>query len=323
MIAGLSLDFFDDEQGTDDALLTNKNLIDTQEKLGALLDLMPTGLIIHQLQGILYANQQALALFEEDAHDIVGKHILDFVEEPMREQSTEMFMSAFQQDKAVRFPEMNLQRPSGARRILQVTAGRLPWKGTTVIQILLEDITELKWQAEELRRLTFSDPLTGAFNRRFFIQNAETSLLQSIQEKTAFSLLTFDIDWFKKVNDTYGHLAGDEALKTITHVWNETTRHSDDKNRAHDRQLARIGGEEFAVFFPGLSLPHARRIAERMRQNLAETKIQYGDMTFSISASFGVTTRLDGDKTIDDLMRRADRALYRAKENGRNRVECE
>ncbi len=316
------MDFFDDEQGTDDALLTNQNLIDTQQKLGTLLDLMPTGLIIHQLQGILYANQQALALFEETAHDIVGKHILDFVEEPMREQSTEMFMSAFQQDKAVRFPEITLQVPS-VKRILQVTAGRLPWEGTTVIQILLEDITELKWQTEELRRLTFSDPLTGAFNRRFFIQNAETSLLQSIRDKTAFSLLTFDIDWFKKVNDTYGHLAGDEALKTITRVWKETTRHSDDKDRTHDRQLARIGGEEFAVFFPGLSLTQARGIAERMRQNLAKTKIHYDDTTFSISASFGVTTRLDEDKNIDDLIRRADRALYRAKENGRNRVECE
>lgn len=320
---GSDLDFFDDEQGTDDALLTNKNLIDTQEKLGTLLDLMPTGLIIHQLQGILYANQQALTLFEENAHDIVGKHILDFVAEPLREQSTEMFMSAFQQDKPVRFPEIRLQVPSGAKRILQVTAGRLPWEGTTVIQILFEDITELKWQAEELRKLTFNDPLTGAYNRRFFIQNAEIALHKSIREKTAFSLLTFDVDWFKKVNDTYGHLAGDEALKTITRVWNETTRHNDDENRRRDRQLARIGGEEFAAFFPDLSLTQARGIAERMRENLAETKIAYDNITFSISASFGVTTRLDGDKTIDDLIRRGDRALYRAKENGRNRVECE
>ncbi|WP_419799215.1 MAG: GGDEF domain-containing protein [Terasakiella sp.] len=317
------MDFFDDLQGTDDALLTNKTLIDTQEKLGALLDLMPTGLIIHQLQGILYANQQALALFEENYHDIIGKHILDFVEDSIREQSTEMFMSAFQQDKPVRFPEIHLQVPSGVKRILQVTAGRLPWEGTTVIQILLEDITELKWQAEELRKLTFSDPLTGAYNRRFFIQNAEIALHKSIREEKAFSLLTFDVDWFKKVNDTYGHLAGDEALKTITRVWNETTRHSDDKNRGQDSQLARIGGEEFAVFFPGLSTNQAHGIAERMRQNLAETKIAYDNITFSISASFGVTTRLDGDRTIDDLIRRADRALYRAKENGRNRVECE
>ena len=319
---GSVLDFFDDEQGTDDAVLTNQNLIDTQEKLGSLLDLMPTGLIIHQLQGILYANQQALSLFEEDAHEIVGKHILDFIGEDVREESTEMFMSAFRQDQPVRFPEITISIPSGIRRILQVTAARLPWQGTTVIQILLEDITELKWQADELRRMTYCDPLTGAFNRRYFIENAEKKLKQAIEEKTDFSLLTFDVDRFKKVNDTYGHLAGDEALKAIIRLWNQTTRHRED-DRESDSILARIGGEEFAVFFPGLKLEQAKAIAERTRVALSETDIYYQNLSFRITASFGVTTRKDGDNTIDDLIRRADLALYRAKENGRNRTECE
>lgn len=315
------MDFFEDHQGADDAALTRQNLVDTQEKLGALLDLMPTGLIIHQLQGILYANQQALTLFEEDTHAIIGKHILDFLEDDVREEAMEMFMGAFEQDVPVRFPEITLNTPSAKQYTLQVTAGRLPWEGTSVIQILLEDVTELKEQAEELRRLTYCDPLTGAFNRRFFIQNAETDLAEAIRGNSVFSLLTFDIDYFKKVNDTYGHLAGDEALKKLIEIWNDNTRHDEENQRQNDSTLARTGGEEFAVYFPAMNLSEAQRVAERMRINIADTPIVYEETTFHMTASFGVTTRQPEDRCIDDLLRRADEALYRAKANGRNRVE--
>jgi len=315
--------FIDDDEGTDDALLTHQTLIDTQERLGALLDLMPTGLIIHQMQGILYANQQARFLLNETEDSLVGKHILDFTSEDIRENCSELFMSSFVEDHPIQFPQIKLSTYPEEPRYIKVTAGRLPWEGTTVVQLLLEDITELKLKADELENLTFHDVLTGTYNRRFFIEQAEKMVKSAITENTSFSLLIFDVDWFKKVNDTHGHLAGDAALKSIVNVWDQNTRNTADENRDSDGKLARIGGEEFAILLPNLDLEKAKNVAERIRQAIEDNTIYFEDLSFNITASFGLTDLRPSDVTLDDLIRRADIALYRAKEQGRNRVECE
>lgn len=288
--------FIDDEEGTDDALLTHQTLIDTQERLGALLDLMPTGLIIHQMQGILYANQQALSLLQQTEKSVTGKHFLDFINTEVREDSGELFMQSFMQDKPVQFPQIKLNDAPDGPRYIKATAGRLPWDGTTVIQLLLEDITELKLKADELENLTFHDVLTGTFNRRYFIEQAEQMIASALSQQTHFSLLIFDVDWFKQVNDTYGHLAGDEALKAIVEVWHANTRNEGKGERNRDGKLARIGGEEFAIFLPDIGLERARDIAERIRKAIASHTVECDGHRFNITASFGVTDLRDGDK---------------------------
>jgi len=315
--------FIDDLEGTDDARITQQTLIDTQERLGALLDLMPTGLIIHQHQGVLYANQQALHLFDQTEERMVGQHLLDYVDDNIRDLCSEKFMASFAQNSAVRFPEIKFTTRTSQNRYIQATAGRLPWEGTSVIQILLEDITEFKLQEAELRKLTFHDVLTGAYNRRYFIGHAERVIQKAKLENKPFSLLVFDVDWFKKVNDTHGHLAGDEALKTVISVWQKNTRNNEENNRENDGTLARIGGEEFAIILPNTELDVAKIIAERIRESLEGHIISFEDISFNITASFGLTSLQSVGHSLDDLIRRADIALYRAKENGRNRVEFE
>ncbi len=315
--------FIDDNEGTQDAALTNQALIDTQERLGALLDLMPTGLIIHQMQGILYANQQARHLLKQSEEALIGQHILDYVPDDAHETCSQNFLESFNSPTAIRFPEIMMEAVDGSIHYVRMTAGRLPWEGTSVIQILLEDITELRQQANELRKLTYHDPLTGAFNRRYFIKHAEASLQRAIEQDNPFSLLIFDLDWFKQVNDSRGHLAGDEALKSILKVWQENTRHNDFSGRKDDNTLARIGGEEFAIYLPNVELDQALLIAERMRQSLEDNRITFEGAQFSITASFGMTSRQKEDKNLDDLIRRADGGLYKAKKNGRNRVIAE
>ncbi|NVK20458.1 MAG: sensor domain-containing diguanylate cyclase [Methylocystaceae bacterium] len=315
--------FIDDDEGTDDALLTHQTLIDTQERLGALLDLMPTGLIIHQMQGILYANQQACFLLNESEESLIGKHILDFTGDDIRDTCSELFMSSFVEDHPIQFPQIKLSTYPEEPRFIKVTAGRLPWEGTSVVQLLLEDITELKIKADELENLTFHDVLTGTYNRRYFIEHAEKMVEKAIKDKSCFSLLIFDVDWFKKVNDTLGHLAGDEALKSIIEVWHKNTRNIVDNTRDSDGKLARIGGEEFAILLPNLDMEKAKYVAERIRKAIEENIIEFEDLRFNITASFGLTELRADDVTLDDLIRRADIALYRAKEQGRNRVECE
>ncbi|WP_167730447.1 ATP-binding protein [Terasakiella sp. SH-1] len=141
--------FFDDDEGTNDALITQQALVDTQEKLGALLDLMPTGLVIHQKHSMLYANQQALELLELAAEQITGCHLLDFLDHDDHGEYSTLFMFTFEHDEPVRLPELALKTASGEPRYVQITAGRLPWEGTSVIQILLEDVTEVKSRAED------------------------------------------------------------------------------------------------------------------------------------------------------------------------------
>jgi diguanylate cyclase (GGDEF)-like protein len=164
---------------------------------------------------------------------------------------------------------------------------------------------------EETSRLATTDPLTGVFNRRTFIELAEQELARARRAGTTLSLMMLDLDHFKKVNDTYGHLTGDEVLVSFTRLVKDCVRRGD--------LVVRYGGEEFCVLLPGTALPAAAALAERIRATAAAT-----DLTakpFRITVSIGLTAYAgDVETTVGELLARADEALYRAKEEGRNRI---
>jgi len=122
----------------------------------------------------------------------------------------------------------------------------------------------------------------------------------------------FDVDHFKRINDTHGHAAGDEVIRTIAQVLCREARATD--------VIARIGGEEFALILPETDDAAAILVAERIRAALMATVVRYHETPFSLTASFGVATHGDSHETFDTLMNRADRALYRAKSQGRNQT---
>ena len=161
---------------------------------------------------------------------------------------------------------------------------------------------------ELLERQATTDTLTGICNRLRF----NDLLLQNVDEARRYrfpiSLIMFDIDHFKKVNDVHGHLVGDRVLKEIVAVVSANIRTVD--------VFARWGGEEFMVLSKHLDREHMRTVAEKLRQAVESTRI---DGCHSITCSFGVTQMLDED-TIESFTGRADAALYRAKNEGRNRV---
>ncbi|WP_135079264.1 hypothetical protein [Terasakiella sp. SH-1] len=139
------VDFFiDDDEGTNEAQITQQALVDTKEKLGALLDMMPTGLIIHQKHSMLYANKRALELLDIAPQTVSGAHFLDFVGQDVGGNYFSLFLSVFEQKDPVRLPELDLKVGTDDEKALQVTAGLLPWEGNSVIQILLEDVSEVK-----------------------------------------------------------------------------------------------------------------------------------------------------------------------------------
>jgi diguanylate cyclase (GGDEF)-like protein len=174
------------------------------------------------------------------------------------------------------------------------------------------DITERRETEEKLRQQATTDPLTEIFNRRYFFEVAQQELERSQRYKRPLSIIIFDIDHFKKINDTYGHNAGDEVLRKLTEGCAESLREND--------IFARYGGEEFVILLPETDSDRAEQMAERMRKSCAETPLDVGVATVNQTVSFGVAN-LNGEKIdLDELLLRADKALYQAKEAGRNRV---
>jgi diguanylate cyclase (GGDEF)-like protein len=168
---------------------------------------------------------------------------------------------------------------------------------------------------EDLYESSVRDPLTGAFNRRHFAERLESELAYANRHDTELSLLLLDIDYFKKINDTYGHLEGDRVLRELTHACHHGLRTED--------MFARYGGEEFAVLLRGVPLSGAARAAERLRQAIAE-QVFVGQPPLSVSVSIGCasTTCLD-EPTTAALIHIADQRLYEAKQAGRGRVVAE
>lgn len=174
------------------------------------------------------------------------------------------------------------------------------------------DITARKRTERELRELSQIDPLTGVANRRFFFQRANEEFERARRFGRALSLVMLDIDHFKVVNDRWGHAAGDRVLRALCENCAQLLRKVD--------LLARVGGEEFAVLLPDTDLEGAWQLAERLRLGAAARSVPEGSETIRFTVSAGVATLLPADSALDEVLRRADRALYEAKAAGRNRT---
>lgn len=176
------------------------------------------------------------------------------------------------------------------------------------------DITERKRLEEELRELAATDMLTGLPNRRAFMARLEEehARLRRFDSQQA-AVLMLDLDHFKRVNDTWGHAAGDAVLRGVAAVINAQIREID--------LCSRLGGEEFAVLLTGATPPAAREFAERLLRKIAQGTVRHEGEEITVTASIGVTALRATDDTADAALLRADRALYRAKEAGRDRVE--
>lgn len=177
---------------------------------------------------------------------------------------------------------------------------------------LLKEIDLRRELERKLEIQATTDPLTGVYNRRFYETIFDHEAKRARRHGNPLALCILDLDHFKDVNDTFGHATGDEVLRLVAQTCLQSLRDSD--------VLGRLGGEEFVILFPYTNTDGAVTVSDRLRQQLAELDIKTDDERFRVTATFGVTELQPDDRSIADVIRRADAALYRGKSEGRNRV---
>ena len=184
--------------------------------------------------------------------------------------------------------------------------------GRTILKFMTGSNIEASYHEEIYRMMTF-DGLTQIYNKRYFTETLEREISRCRRYGRELGLIIFDIDFFKKKNDTFGHLAGDSILRELAQVVRSKLRRED--------VFARVGGEEFAVITPEVGIKGAAEVAEKIRAVVEATSFLFEKHVIPTTVSLGIAVWLGGDDSADDLYKRADAGLYfSAKQGGRNRV---
>jgi|GEM_PF-4483973 len=254
-------------------------------------------------------NKKAEELTGYSSDEIVGTTCNEFALGPC-DKSCRLFTENI--DKPLTASECTIKRKDGKTRIISKNSDLLRDENNEIIGGIesFEDITEKKEQEERLAYLAGHDPLTGLPNRRSLESALERATARA-RRGTISTLLFIDLDNFKQVNDTLGHKIGDEVLITLTKLLKKELRTED--------ILARIGGDEFAILLEMTDIDKAQHIAERLRQSVAQHDFTLSRRKYDLSISIGIA-RIDGKYEPGVSMSRADKAMYKAKEKGRNRA---
>ncbi|MDY0185235.1 MAG: diguanylate cyclase [Desulfuromonadaceae bacterium] len=183
----------------------------------------------------------------------------------------------------------------------------------TIVRERVQNLLNLTLAYRKLEELSSTDFLTGAFNRRYLFEIADTELKRHRRHHRCTSIMMLDIDHFKEINDRYGHSVGDQALRHLVQVCHENLRDED--------IFARFGGEEFCVLLPETDATTAKDAAERLRQSIKTTPMALDEQFLHMTVSIGLSgIALDESDDINYWLEQADKALYHAKENGRDQV---
>ncbi|MCB1666285.1 MAG: GGDEF domain-containing protein [Pseudomonadales bacterium] len=263
-----------------------------------------------------YANELACELFGRPLHEVVGSDDREFFELEASNDLQKNDRQVMDYGQTIDREERNIIKATGEVRYYHTV--KTPVRDADGIIVgmcgISTDITERKKLEAQLERQAHIDYLTNLNNRGYFIELAEDELNRAIRYTHPMSLLMLDVDHFKRVNDTYGHKQGDKVLMELARVCVDTLRDTD--------IAGRLGGEEFAFLLPETDREEALEVAERLREVLAATAVgtDNGEEALHFTVSIGISTFGPELDTVDILLNSADKALYRAKKAGRNRV---
>jgi diguanylate cyclase (GGDEF)-like protein/PAS domain S-box-containing protein len=297
-----------------------RSLRESEAKFRSLVDQSMVGISIVEAGHFSYANAKFAEIFGYEPDEILqlGPHDIVMEEDwPKVDRNMSKRLNGEAGRVAYTFRGV---RKDGSPVDIEVHGTGVRVNGKLLLISILMDITErtrteseLKALSEQLREQAMHDPLTGLFNRRYLEETLERELSRAERLGQPVSLIMSDLDYFKTVNDRYGHLAGDDVLRVFGKLLQHNARDSD--------IFCRYGGEEFLLVLPGLSLENARERAEQLRTGLESISIVAASTPIHITASFGVAAYPRHGCSANQLIAAADEALYAAKENGRNQVK--
>ena len=262
---------------------------------------------------LVYVSPSSFTLFGFRPEEMTGRSTFDFIHPDDLESARSTMSKLLEGPRSLTY-QCRFQRKDGSYVWIEAAARSIPDPVSgeiSELQAAIRDISDRKQLHQELERLAQQDSLTGLGNRRRFEQEVEAEMARSRRQLTPGALLLIDVDHFKSVNDSLGHLAGDRVLKEIADVLSDRLRESD--------SLARLGGDEFAILLPDTGLREARLVAESLTKAIREGT-ETGDGA-AVTASIGVAL-FDGDPRVDvpTVIAEADLAMYAAKDDGRDRV---
>lgn len=285
------------------------------QTLYAALDHVDSGLLILSKElRVVYGNPALHETFGRDPNEINTKRPL--YTELLKRTAASLLVNV---DDYVKRRLAWVRAADGTPMDLQMTNGKVVRAKVALLpnggrMLVYTDVTDIVRQAQELERLATTDGMTGIYNRRHFLTLADHEWNRARRYDRPVSFLMIDIDYFKSVNDNFGHQVGDLMITHLANLARESKRDCD--------VLARIGGEEFALLLPETDLAQAQIVAERLRCEVAANPLAAASGSIPTTVSIGVAAATASMKDISDLMKAADNALYEAKRAGRNRVIC-
>jgi diguanylate cyclase (GGDEF)-like protein/PAS domain S-box-containing protein len=283
-----------------------------------LMELAPMPVVVTRLTDntVVYINRKAATSFGFPQDQAAGRLAPSYWVHP---EQRAVLIEKLKRDGAVSDLEAQLRDDKGREFWAYISASLVDQPDGPVAFVAFNDISERKQIEHQMMELQLAlrdqatrDPLTGLFNRRYLDETLERELARARREGHPVAVVMIDLDHFKRINDTYGHRAGDQMLQAFAAILQEDSRTDD--------VACRHGGEEFLMLMPCMSLEMAWERSEQWRRRFKETKVVFGDFTLEATASFGVAGYPYHGKTPDDLVHCADQALYLSKQRGRNRV---
>lgn len=303
-----------ERQRADAALYEQKEL--AQVTLAAIGD----GVVTTSTQGqVQYMNTVAEQLCGIKSEHALGKSLADvvkLVDEITRVPIMDPVAHCMESRESLRLNEHTLLISHGhdSQYSVEVIISPITDRTDKILGMVLvmHDVTELQGLTRQLAYQASHDPLTGLINRREFEVRLEEALQRTRRFGIQHAMCYMDLDQFKLVNDTCGHIAGDQLLKQVAHLLENCLRDTD--------YLARLGGDEFGVLLESCPLPQAQRVADKLCESIKNYRFSWQDKIFDIGVSIGLVSIVDENSTLTDIMSAADSACYVAKETGRNCV---
>jgi diguanylate cyclase (GGDEF)-like protein/PAS domain S-box-containing protein len=297
---------------------TQKRLKESEERLRGITESTGDAIIMMDNQGaISFWNPAATEILGYRPEEAIGQDLHEMLAPERYHEAVKSALPAFLEtgwgDRVGKKTELSAVKKNGHEITVSLMLSAVFLQGQWHAVGVLRDITEQKNMEKELVRLADTDNLTGLFNRRIFLERLAHEINRFQRYGTAVVLMMLDLDHFKKVNDTYGHAAGDKVLREFARILRKTVRVTDVSGR--------VGGEEFAVLLPETTMDIAMPVAQRILRLVRESTVVIDGKEIRFTVSIGLSQVHAEDTHPEPLLARADAAMYQAKDSGRDRAE--